>query len=61
MLTLIKTNDEKFNFYTREINADAASGDVMLGHPSDNEIIEWANGNLSAPECGDYNDYSVIR
>ncbi len=62
MLTLIETNDEKLKFYTREINADAAAwGDVMLGRPTDNEIIEWANEYLLAPECGDYNDYSVVR
>ena len=60
MLTIVTTDHYTQTLWARALDADAASGDlVLLGIPTDSEIRAEANEQLAAPECGTYTDYDV--
>lgn len=60
MLTIAEYNADTHSFYARLLNADASSGEIVIpGHATDNEIREFANENLCAPQCGDFSSAPV--
>ena len=61
MLTIAKYEAEEHTFYARVLNADAASGELVIpGRATDSEIRDRANETLCAPEIGDFSDASVV-
>jgi len=50
MLTILEYDVNTHTIFARELQADAASGEVMLGTPTDSEIREWANDNWGTPQ-----------
>ncbi len=61
MLTSISFKNGQI--FARLLGADAASGDVLLGEASDEEIRDYANENWACPyeaEGACYGDYSAV-
>ncbi len=61
MLLRLEIDHEEFKIYADKISADASDGFVTYYDSTDEDIIELCNERLLAPECGDYNDYTIIR
>lgn len=61
MLTIVTLDNETQTLWARTIDADAASGDlVLLGTPTNNEIRDAANAQLPAPDpIPNFNGYDV--
>ena len=62
MLTIIEIDKEQI--WLRSLAASAASGNVLPGAPekyTDQEIQDWADENLAAPDEGDYQGFEVVR
>ena len=63
MITLIETDYENETFYKREIKADCVGTNknqfVLLGQPTNQEIVDYANNNLAAPDSGDFNNWEI--
>ena len=63
MLSLIETNYKRETFCTRQIEADAVGTNdnqfVLLGEPTLEEIIAYANDNLAAPDSGDFDNWTM--
>jgi hypothetical protein len=63
MLTIITIEDEKI--WLMGIHASASSGNVLPGVPqsySDDEIRDWCNENLAAPDnAPDYDGFEIER
>lgn len=60
MLTIITYAADTHTMHAVQIDADAASGDlVFLGTPTNREIRNRANELLAAPESGDYQDAAI--
>lgn len=58
MLTIAEYTDGAF--YARTINADATAGEIVIpGKATDEEIREYANENLCAPDCGSFDGFPV--
>jgi excisionase family DNA binding protein len=63
ILTIIDSIDHhNATFYARTIEADAASGELVLqGHATNGEIVDAANSEMAAPPDGlDYSGYDVV-
>ena len=63
MLTIAEFNADDFSFHARTVEADAASGEIVIpGRATTAEIIEYANENLAAPfdGHGDYTGAAVV-
>ncbi len=61
MLLRLEIDHEEFKIYASVIDADAASGIVTHHDSTDEEIIALCNARLLAPDCGFFNDYTIIR
>ncbi len=61
MLTRLNINHEKFEIYAEKIHADLADGEIVPCDYTDNDIIDFCDSELAAPECGSYKYYRVIR
>ena len=66
MVTIIEVNHDTHTLLARTVDADVASGTLVLpGKPTDQEIIAAANDRLPAPDLDavgnapNYNDYAV--
>ena len=61
MLTIVTVDHDTQTIYARELDADAASGElVLLGHPTDQEIRDEADEQLCAPDLiPDYQGYKI--
>ena len=61
MLTIAEYNATEHTFYARVLNADAASGEIVIpGRATDANIRDLANETLCAPEIGDFSDANVV-
>ena len=59
MLTIAEYNAENHEFYARVLNADAASGEIVIpGRATDAEIREYANENLCCPDIPGFSSFS---
>ncbi len=61
MLLRLEIDHEECKIYADKIDADASGGFVTYYDSTDEEIIDLCNERLLAPDCGDYNDYDIIR
>ena len=65
MITLVTVDHDHMLIELQALEATAASGEVLLGSPSDytdKNIREWANSTLCAPDpIQNYNFYTIIR
>ena len=64
MLTILEIEFDERKIWLRGLDASAASGNVLPGTPeeyTDQEIRDWADENLAAPDDGDYQGFEVVR
>ena len=60
-LTIAEYSPADHDFFARTLEADACSGEmVFLGKATDDEIREYANNNLCAPDCGSFDTAEVL-
>ncbi len=61
MLLRLEIDDWREEIHASVIDADLASGIVLPCNYTDNDILEYCNTELAAPDCGDFNNYDIIR
>lgn len=60
-LTIGEYSPADHTFFVRTLEADACSGEIVfLGKATDNEIREYANANLCAPDCGNFDTAAAL-